>query len=53
MKHLVKMSDLSVSEIQQILADARGFELGEVWNAERDKFVANLFFEPSTRTRFI
>jgi aspartate carbamoyltransferase catalytic subunit len=52
MKHLVKMSDLSVSEIQQILDLARGFEHGEDWKVETDKFVANLFFEPSTRTRF-
>ncbi len=52
MKHLVKMSDLSVSEIQDILDQARRFEHGEVWKAETDKFVANLFFEPSTRTRF-
>lgn len=46
------MSDLSVSEIQDILDQARRFEHGEVWKAETDKFVANLFFEPSTRTRF-
>jgi aspartate carbamoyltransferase catalytic subunit len=52
MKHLLKMSDLSVSEIQQILEQAQRFEQGESWKTETDKFVANLFFEPSTRTRF-
>jgi aspartate carbamoyltransferase catalytic subunit len=50
-KNLVKMSDLSVPEIHQLLDQARRFELGERWIAERDKFVANLFFENSTRTR--
>ncbi|MFD1735749.1 aspartate carbamoyltransferase catalytic subunit [Bacillus salitolerans] len=52
MKHLLKMSDLSVSEIQEILDQAQRFEQGEDWKVETDKFVANLFFEPSTRTRF-
>jgi aspartate carbamoyltransferase catalytic subunit len=50
-KNLVKMSDLSVPEIYQLLDQAWRFEQGEKWIAERDKFVANLFFESSTRTR--
>jgi aspartate carbamoyltransferase catalytic subunit len=45
------MSDLSVPEIHQLLEQARRFEQGEKWIAERDKFVANLFFENSTRTK--
>lgn len=49
--HLVKMSDLSVSEIYELLEQARRFEQGERWIVERDKFVANLFFENSTRTK--
>ncbi|WP_456275560.1 aspartate carbamoyltransferase catalytic subunit [Bacillus sp. AK128] len=52
MKHVVKMSDLSVVEIQQILDEAEWFERGESWKAESEVFVANLFFEPSTRTKF-
>ncbi|MBM7659431.1 aspartate carbamoyltransferase catalytic subunit [Bacillus mesophilus] len=52
MKHLVKMSDLSTIEIQQLLDEAERFERGESWKTEGDQFVANLFFEPSTRTRF-
>jgi aspartate carbamoyltransferase catalytic subunit len=52
MKHLLKMSDLSTIEIQQILDEAERFERGESWKANGDQFVANLFFEPSTRTRF-
>ncbi|MBM6618522.1 aspartate carbamoyltransferase catalytic subunit [Bacillus sp. RD4P76] len=51
MKHLVKMSDLSVLEIHELLEQATRFEQGEKWIAERDKFVANLFFENSTRTK--
>lgn len=46
------MSDLSVSEIFQVLDVAKGFEQGEAWKSEKENFVANLFFEPSTRTRF-
>ncbi|KAA0548004.1 aspartate carbamoyltransferase catalytic subunit [Bacillus sp. BGMRC 2118] len=49
--HLVKMSDLSVFEIHELLEQAKRFEQGEKWIAERDKFVANLFFENSTRTK--
>ncbi|WP_246940117.1 aspartate carbamoyltransferase catalytic subunit [Bacillus pinisoli] len=52
MKHLVKMSDLSETEIQLILDEAERFEQGDSWKTEKDQFVANLFFEPSTRTRF-
>jgi aspartate carbamoyltransferase catalytic subunit len=52
MKNLVKMSDLSIMEIQHILDEAERFERGERWKAKGDQFVANLFFEPSTRTHF-
>jgi len=38
-------------EINQILADARGFKNGMKWNPEGQMFTANLFFEPSTRTK--
>ncbi|MGG1574474.1 aspartate carbamoyltransferase catalytic subunit [Fictibacillus sp. NRS-1165] len=51
MKHLLTMKDLSVIEIEQILHDAHAFAKGEKWKPEGQTFAANLFFEPSTRTR--
>ncbi len=35
----------------QILADAQSFADGMVWRPEGQLFAANLFFEPSTRTK--
>ncbi|MDN4523490.1 aspartate carbamoyltransferase catalytic subunit [Fictibacillus fluitans] len=51
MKHLLTMNDLSLMEIEQILHDAHGFSKGEKWRPAEMTFAANLFFEPSTRTR--
>ncbi|MED2973394.1 aspartate carbamoyltransferase catalytic subunit [Fictibacillus sp. B-59209] len=51
MKNLLTMKDLSVLEIEQILHDAHAFAKGERWQPEGQTFTANLFFEPSTRTR--
>lgn len=51
MKHLLTTSELSISEIDQILSEARGFKAGESWSPNKQTFVANLFFEPSTRTK--
>ncbi|WP_088043875.1 aspartate carbamoyltransferase catalytic subunit [Bacillus sp. EAC] len=52
MNHLLKMSDLTIEEIQDLLKVAQNFANGEKTNLERQTFVANLFFENSTRTRF-
>ncbi len=56
MKHLLGLEDLSADEITRILNDAEGFVgVGVGTIPKRDdlkgKVVANLFFEPSTRTR--
>jgi aspartate carbamoyltransferase catalytic subunit len=56
MKHLLGLEDLSADEITRILDDAEGFVgVGVGTIPKRDdlkgKVVANLFFEPSTRTR--
>lgn len=52
MKHLVTMSTLSTEEIIAILDEAERFKMGKRWKVGEQTFIANLFFEPSTRTRF-
>ncbi|WP_442599434.1 aspartate carbamoyltransferase catalytic subunit [Neobacillus sp. D3-1R] len=51
MNHLLTTSELSLDEILSILEDAKGFSEGMQWTPENQMFVANLFFEPSTRTK--
>lgn len=51
LKHLLTTNELKVEEIYQILTDARKFAEGMKWQPERQMFTANLFFEPSTRTK--
>lgn len=51
MNHLLTTTELSTGEIRQILKDAQLFAEGKLWTPEKPTFVANLFFEPSTRTR--
>ncbi|GAO28804.1 aspartate carbamoyltransferase [Geofilum rubicundum] len=50
-KSLVSISDYSKEEILHILELAAGFEANPNQPLMRDKVVASLFFEPSTRTR--
>ncbi|WLR52273.1 aspartate carbamoyltransferase catalytic subunit [Bacillus tianshenii] len=52
MKNLLTMSELTVHEINDILDEAQRFAEGASWRPNQQVFVANLFFEPSTRTRF-
>ncbi|MEE6452184.1 aspartate carbamoyltransferase catalytic subunit [Gottfriedia acidiceleris] len=52
MNHLLTMSDLTIEEIQDLLNEAQSFANGEISSLKRQTFVANLFFENSTRTRF-
>lgn len=51
MKNLLTMNDLSNEEIIEILDAAERFKEGETWNEGSSKYVANLFFEASTRTK--
>ncbi|WP_017727233.1 aspartate carbamoyltransferase catalytic subunit [Halalkalibacterium ligniniphilum] len=51
-RDLLTMPSLSIEDIKEILKQAERFIEGEQWFPHRDTFVANLFFEPSTRTRF-
>jgi aspartate carbamoyltransferase catalytic subunit len=50
-RSLVSISDYSKEEILHILELAAGFEANPNQPLMRDKVVASLFFEPSTRTR--
>ena len=50
---LLRIRDLSKDELMGILEDAQGFEvLHKDWQLPECKLVANLFFEPSTRTHY-
>lgn len=51
MKHLVTMNELSVDEIGRLLDDAACFAEGACWKPPVQTFAANLFLEPSTRTK--
>lgn len=51
MNHLLTTTDLSLEEIVDLLEEAQAFVKGELWQPMEQTFVANLFFEPSTRTK--
>lgn len=50
--HILTMPQLTTEEIHEILRDAQQFLNGDRWQPNRETFVGNLFFEPSTRTKF-
>jgi len=50
-KHLVTLDKLSINEIMTLLKTAEDFANGKQISF-KDKVVANLFFEPSTRTQY-
>ena len=51
MNHLLSTTTLSIGEIMDLLKDANDFSRGKQWKPEEQTFIANLFFEPSTRTK--
>ncbi len=51
MKNLFSLRELSNEEIKRILDDAMAFENGLQYDLS-NKMIANLFFEPSTRTQY-
>lgn len=51
MKNLLSIEEVSNEEIYAILKRAAAFEAGEPTQLDSDYLVANLFFEPSTRTK--
>ena len=51
--NILKLADLKVEEIEKILENAAAFKSGQKKiNYNGDKIIANLFFEPSTRTHY-
>ncbi|MED1864305.1 aspartate carbamoyltransferase catalytic subunit [Fictibacillus nanhaiensis] len=52
MNHLLTMNELSIEDVQFILRKAEEFKSGKQDEIFKHKLIANLFFEPSTRTRF-
>lgn len=50
MKHFISLEQLTVSEIHDILQLAKHYEKNH-FTLKRQLFIANLFFEPSTRTK--
>ncbi|MCP3739025.1 aspartate carbamoyltransferase catalytic subunit [Rossellomorea sp. BNER] len=51
MKHLLTMNELTTEEIECILTQAEKFKNRESWEGASEKYISNLFFEASTRTR--
>ncbi|OQM46291.1 aspartate carbamoyltransferase [Anoxybacillus sp. UARK-01] len=51
MSHLLTLSELSLDDIQNLLYEAERFRQGASFASSKPFFVANLFFEPSTRTK--
>lgn len=52
-KSILTMNQLSVDEIMSILNDALAFSCSQKdWQLSKSRLVANLFFEPSTRTHY-
>lgn len=51
--NILKLADLEVKEIEEILDNAAAFKSGiKKINYNGEKIIANLFFEPSTRTHY-
>ncbi|MBM7647198.1 aspartate carbamoyltransferase catalytic subunit [Bacillus ectoiniformans] len=50
-ENLVSIKDMHKDEILLILMQAKKFSQGASWQAGKQTFVANLFFEASTRTK--
>ncbi len=52
-RSILTMNQLSVDEIMSILNDAMAFSCSRKdWQLSKSRLVANLFFEPSTRTHY-
>lgn len=53
MKHLIDIKDLSVKEIDELIETAKDIIVNKEKYSEKckNKILATLFFEPSTRTR--
>ena len=52
MKNIVNLSYLSLEQIHHLIDEAIAFKNGKTVDYHQKKVVANLFFEPSTRTHY-
>lgn len=52
MANITAMNELSIAEIHELIIEAKKLKNGKSDESLTNRFVANLFFEPSTRTRF-
>lgn len=52
MKNLLRLQDLSIEEINNILDSAQSIKDKKISPLVENKIIANLFFEPSTRTHY-
>ena len=52
MKNLLRLQDLSIEEINNILDLAQSIKDNKISPLVENKIIANLFFEPSTRTHY-
>ena len=52
MKNIVNLSDLSLEQIHHLIDEAIAFKNGKTVDYHQKKVVANLFFEPPTRTHY-
>lgn len=50
-KNMLRTADLSVEKINKLLQEADEFSKGKILKAKSEIYVANLFFEDSTRTK--
>ncbi len=50
-KHLLTTAELKIEEVMDIITEAQEFAEGKQWQPTSPIFAANLFFEPSTRTK--
>ena len=50
--NIFTLKDFSIADINQILDEAEEFKNGKKVDYHGKKVVANLFFEPSTRTHY-
>ncbi|MCS4486197.1 aspartate carbamoyltransferase catalytic subunit [Staphylococcus americanisciuri] len=51
MEHLVSMANLTIEEMQHLIDTAIQYKKGQVHPNLKGKYIANLFFENSTRTK--
>ncbi|OZM58525.1 aspartate carbamoyltransferase [Lottiidibacillus patelloidae] len=49
--HITTLNNMTIEELQSVLSAAKKFAEGKQWELEQQMFIANLFYENSTRTK--